>query len=353
MQKISRTRAWWLAGAMLVLGWLALSVAGSRQAESDLKAVAWYPLADGLGMRLSNLQHRAGWLWSSGTVDVSLESACGGAPAQSKPVTARVAYKWSHLPLPTSRMRFKWKAEALGGNESLLDDLFGSQGVLEGSGSVSLGGELRSRFKLPELSWRYADKALQITPSRGEFTVGGQETSLEWKTDRLVVREPASALELERVGVKMRLNRQAGSGGLDLVVDHLGAGDMQADGARLAATAQLQGEKLDARLDASLRMLQAAGRAMNGQVLEARVRGVDAAAAQLLFERSLRNCAPDARADERMRDVSQRLLDGRLAAGVFAMNGQAQEAPSLRALLADARNWVDALPSGPSDAVAQ
>ena len=65
-----------------------------------------------------------------------------------------MAYRISHLPLPSGLARFDWVATPIGEAAEELIALIGPNSTIAGSGKVALQGEISSDFAIPELTRR-------------------------------------------------------------------------------------------------------------------------------------------------------------------------------------------------------
>jgi Flp pilus assembly protein TadD/uncharacterized protein YdgA (DUF945 family) len=314
-----------VAVAAVAGAWLAASVYGAHRAESEIRALVQRPAAAG-GPRLSHLQHERGFLSSRGSVQVQLQGQCDGSAQVPDSAALQVNYQLSHAILPTSLMRLDWTLKPLGEAGEAFAKAFGAQTSLQGSGALSLGGELSSSLTLPELQLRDGPRAVQMSPTTGSLRWGAQSMAAQWKTERLVIRGGGHALEAQQIAVDIDLkNRHRGIGTVAFGIDRLATGEGSAEGFKLMGEATEQGERVNMRFTPSLKRLSAAGQTAQDLALELAAKDLHAPSLEVIGKILGEACSLDnTTADEqkRLRDAVRTLVSQGFSLGIEKLAGK-------------------------------
>nr|WP_315464995.1 DUF945 family protein [uncultured Rhodoferax sp.] len=315
-----------LAGTALVLaaGVSALPWLSSHMLSTGLQALA-IEHAKG-DLRIRHLAHQAGWLSSSGTLDLEWHAQC--AEDAEGPAMVHVQYHARHVPDWNGWMRLDWSAapagEASGGVKQLLRG-----GRLTGTGVAGLDGSFRTDMQLPALGMVVHGETLQATPSAGRMELGKTALRLDWMLERVAWQGPGKSLEAQRVALSLDLkNRAAGTGRATLDMDSLRTADITLHGLRLSSETTERADRLDAKVTQSVRSAQFLGQNLQDLVLEAEVKGLHTASVQTLSQVYSERCAlQSATADDKqqMRAAVKKLLLAGFSVGIPKLQGGNRE----------------------------
>ena len=316
------------AVALAAAGWVGAGVWAGVQAEKALQA-ALQPAAAAQAWRLSQLKHDRGWLSSSGTVEVTWQPGCASAPGADEPVTLKLAYQLSHLPLPQALLRAQWQATPTGDGVDAFEALFGRGASLQGQAAVSPAGAWRTDMQLPAVALRRAGEAVEIAPSTGFLKVDGKALAFGWTMERAVMRGNGQAVEMKDLALDLDLrNRHLGTGSMDLRVGTMSAGFGQLDGLSLRSQASEQGDRLDMSFTPSVKRVQAAGRTLRDLTMELAVQGLDTRSVETLSTTFEASCGFDsltAAEGGRARQALVTLLTRGFSMGIAKLSGQSDE----------------------------
>lgn len=315
---------------VVALAWAGAGVVAGHRTEDALKALAQQPASPQAPLRLVKLTHDRGLLQSKGEADVSWSPGCEAEAGADAPLTMRVTYTVSHLPLPQALVRFDWQAHPTGEAEAALKAVFGSAATtLTGQGSVSPTGAIRTDMSLPELSVQKSGEAVQIAASRGFLSVNGPALGFGWKVDRAVVRGGGQAVEMKDVALDMDLrNRALGTGTASVSVGQLSAGFGTMEGLSLKSEALENGDRLDVKVSPTLRRVQASGQVVENLALEFAVQGLDTRSIETMSTVFSASCGlKSATADEqeRFRKAFNTLMVRGFSVGIPKLAAKAAE----------------------------
>lgn len=320
-------------GGVVVAGvaaaWVGAGVWIGQRLEGELQAWQAQPAGPGTAVRLTGLQHQRGLLSSSGQATVRLEPGCDAAEGQDEPLTLTLNYRASHLPWPTSVVRFDWQLRPAGETAREFAQVFGDAAQLSGHGSVSAGGALRTEMSVPALSVRRAGSALRVAASSGTLSVDGKAVGFGWRWPQVTARGDGQAVEMKDVALDMDLsNRFLGTGQAQLSVATLSTGLGQVDGMTLRTEARENGDRLDMSLRPAVARIVAGGQTVEGLALELHVKGLDTRSVETLTTTFSASCGLQAlTADEagRVREAVLTLLTRGFSAGIGQLTGRSRE----------------------------
>jgi hypothetical protein len=318
----------WAGGAALVvlaLGAAAVPWYGGRALHAELRALA-VAHADG-DFRIARLEHRPGWLYSSGSMDLEWRSHCADASDAAGPVVVRVEYAARHMPDRHSLTRMEWTAAATERTGALGDWL--RAGTLSGSGSAGYDGTLRTDMRLPEMQFKSGGNTLQVAPSSGSLVVGGAAVTLGWNLPRMQLRERGQSWQAEQLALKFdALNNTLGTGTLALDIGHLQGRSFTAKGVHFSTETQGESDRLNTRVTQSLKELKAAGLTVADVRLQAEVNQLHAPSLQTVRQLFGDTCGLRKATDterEQMRTAVQALLVAGLSVGISKLEARTQD----------------------------
>ncbi len=277
---------------------------------------------------LRNLQHRAGYLSSTGSVDVVLRDRCHDAdePADT---TFHVEYEAQHVPTPGAANRFAWRLKPTGDAAPMFQKLFGSDTPLSGKGQVSWGGLIKSDMSLPAMAHSAGGERIEADASQGSIAMGGKALQFDWKLERAVLRGAGHAVELKQLGVNLDLsNRQRGIGEMSLRLGSISTAEASAEGYLLKSSTSQHGDKIDSTFTQSLQRLQLGDQEIKDLALEATLKGLHAQSVETLTTVLGSSCGVETLTrDEsiQVRKALQTLLASGLSGGITKLSGQGKQ----------------------------
>lgn len=309
------------AVAVAALPWFS-----SRALDKQLADMAAKPSGQS-DIILRNLQHKAGYLSSSGTVDVVLRDRCHESDAGGN-TTFRVSYEAHHFPTPTAATRFDWKLTPTGDASAAFAKVFGTDSPLSGQGAVSWRGMVQSEMRLPAISYGSEGSRFETEPSQGRIAANDKALQFNWNLDRAVLRGHGRALELKQLSIDMDLqDRHRGIGDMALRIATFGTQDASGEGFELKSVASEHDGRIDSTFTQSLKRVQFADQNLQDLVLEASLKGLHAASVETLTTVLSNSCGMDTLTrDEstRVRDAIKTLLSSGMTAGINKLSGKGQ-----------------------------
>ena len=306
-----------IGGAVLltVAGWLGSAAYVGSQTEAALQSLKAAAPDDGASFRLTRLDHQRGWFSSSGTADIALSDDCSAANGSdaSGPL-AKVAYRISHLPLPSGLARFDWVATPIGEAAEELIALIGPNSTIAGSGKVALQGEISSDFAIPELTRRSI--GLKASASAGTVRLDRKTIFLDWKLDRLTMRSAGQTAQVNGLSMSIDLHdRQLGTGSYGVDIDKLSLRDGTVEGLSLLTKAVVRDDRFDTSVATKVRQLDVGSESIRNLQFDFAVTDLDATSAQVLNQVFRASCGfQQMTADEQSR--TRQALGSMLARGM-------------------------------------
>jgi len=314
-------------GAIAIAGLAALPWYSSRTLDQRMAEMAGKssPHED---VMLRNLQHRAGYLSSKGSVDVVLRDRCQ-TDGEASDTTFHVEYEAQHLPTPTAANRFDWRLQPTGDTAPVFKKLFGSDTALSGQGQITWSGLVRSDLHLPAMAYATPGGRLEADPSQGRIAFGGKALQFDWQMERAVLRGAGHALEVKQLGVNLDLsNRQRGIGEVALRVGGLSTAEASAEGYVLKSVTSEHGDKLDSVFSQTLSRVQFADQEVKDVVLEASLKGMHAQSVETLTTVLGSSCGIETLTrDEsaKVRQAVQTLLASGMNGGITKLSGKGKQ----------------------------
>jgi len=314
-------------GAIAIAGLAALPWYSSRTLDQRMAEMAGKssPHED---VMLRNLQHRAGYLSSKGSVDVVLRDRCQ-TDGEAADTTFHVEYEAQHLPTPTAANRFDWRLQPTGETAPVFKKLFGSDTALSGQGQITWTGLVRSDLHLPAMAYATPGGRLEADPSQGRIAFGGKALQFDWQMQRAVLRGAGHALEVKQLGVNLDLsNRQRGIGEVALRVGGLSTAEASAEGYVLKSVTSEHGDKLDSVFSQTLSRVQFADQEVKDIVLEASLKGMHAQSVETLTTVLGSSCGIETLTrDEsaKVRQAVQTLLASGMNGGITKLSGKGKQ----------------------------
>ncbi len=323
--KRNRTIAAAATGTVALIGavWIGGGVYAGKTAEAELRRLVAESMAS-KSYRLTNLNHRGGFLGTDGSSDLSLIDECedpGAAPYFS----AKINYQFSNLIMPTSLARFEWTVEATGEAKAAFEKLFGGEAKLEGKGTVGFTGHLRSDMDLPEMKWANSGALVKVSSSTGVIDSGKDTLALDWTTSKISMRGNGEAFEAEGLGMQMDLTSvKRGLGSFSLSLDKLATGMGSAEGMMFASEVIAKGDRIDMTMTPSVKSISGGGKNLKDLVVQIAINGLHAGSIEHLIALSqsscnFRNLTQDEQ--KQMRASVQTLLFGGFSAGIQKISG--------------------------------
>ena len=266
---------------LMVAGWLGSAAYVGSQTEASLQSLKAAAPHDGASFQLTRLDHRRGWLSSSGTADIALTDDCSDTGSDAPDPIATVQYRIAHLPLPSGLARFDWVATPIGDATEALSALIGANANVSGSGRVAFQGEVSSNFAIPELIRR--STGLKASASTGNFRLDRKTFFLDWRLDRLTMRSSAQPAEMNGLSLSIDLqDRQLGTGAYSVDIDKLSLRDGTVEGLSLLTKAMIRDDRFDTTVISKARRLNVGNESLKNLQLEFAVTDLDAASTQVL-----------------------------------------------------------------------
>jgi hypothetical protein len=315
-----------LAGSALVItaGALAVPWYSSRMLAAGLQELA---LEHSKGdLRIRNLAHEAGWLSSSGALDLEWHNQC--AEDAEGPTVVHLEYRARHVPDLKGLTRFDWSAAPAGEAATGVQQLLRG-GKLTGTGHAGFDGTFSTEMQLPELGMVANGETLQVTPSGGRMELGKTALRFDWVFERMALRGNGNALEAKHITLSLDLkNRTVGTGRAALDIESMSTTDVTLQGLRVSSETTERGDRLDSRVTESVRSAQFLGQNLKDLVLEAEVKGLHTASVQTLSKVFSESCGlQNATADEKlqMRTALKKLLLAGFSVGIPKLQGSGNE----------------------------
>jgi uncharacterized protein YdgA (DUF945 family) len=308
-------------------GWVGAGAYAGLQAETALQALA--QRGAGQTLRLSGLQHERGLLSSKGTVDLTWQPGCAGAPGEDAPATMRVSYTLSHLPMPGGMLRAHWQAAPTGEGAKAFQAVFGSGASLQGEAVAGLGGTWRTDMQLPAVALQKSGQAVQMPPSKGYLQVDGAALGLGWTLEKVTARGNGEALEMKDLVLAVDLkNRHLGTGTVELRVGTLSAGFGSLEGLSLKSEATEHGDRLDMSVTPTVKQVSAAGRTVRDVAMEMAIKGLDTQSVERLSSTFEASCGFDsltAQESTQVRDAIMTVLSRGFSMGIERLVAKADD----------------------------
>jgi hypothetical protein len=316
------------ATALAVGAWAGTGVYLGVQAHDSLQRLAAPPSAKtDSAWRISQMQHQRGLFQSSGQFLLAYSPACASQPGKDDSTTLQVSYTLSHLPSPGGAARFQWQLTPQGDAAQTFKTLFGAASALNGQGSVSLTGVVRTDMNLPGVTRRQSGQALEITPSSGSLEMNGQQLAMQWRTDRLVMRGNGQAYDLQGIALDLTLDdRSKGTGSGSLKVARSNASLGTLEGLDLSVEAREKGDRLHMNFTPSLRKLEVGTQVLTDLRMQWALNGLHTASAERLVQLLEDSCGLESMtADESKAaaQAAQALLAKGFTFGMSKLTGKA------------------------------
>lgn len=310
------------AAALLLAGlWLACGIGSGYFVEAKLETLEAQATGQAQ-VRVVDLVHERGLLSSQGRMELRLDEPCATTPSQ---YAAVVDYQIAHALLPGSLARFEWTLRLTGRGRDERPVKLENADRLHGAGKVSLGGQLSSSIRLPEISILSAGTAFELAPLTGSISLGGKALGIDLNADRMVVRGGGQALELRTVQVRIDLrDRDRGIGRVGLTVEGVASSAVVVEGLAMLIDAVEHGDLVDVRMSTGMRFMQVAGVVARELGIEFAVRDLHAASVETIQRFARETCLTQNIAlEERrtFRDALKTLLDRGLSVGITKVAG--------------------------------
>lgn len=295
---------------------------------------------------LREVQHERGFFSSSGQVTAVYAPACSGQTEQ--PLELGLSYTIEHLPSPQAPARFSWRLTPQGEAAHAFKTLFGSASALQGQGTLSYAGALRSHLELPAVAVRRNGQTLEMTPTTGQLEVKDQTLRLETSVERMAVRGRGQAMVIEGLALGLdvdELRKGTGSAHFKMGQASTSAGSLE--GLELKVQAREQGDRMNMDWTASLRKIEAVGQVLTDLRMQWALHGLHTASVQSMIELVQDSCGLQALTEAESQKAAEALhtlwvkglsfgmpvltgkaADGRLE-GAFKVELQAAQTPSL------------------------
>ncbi|MEY2631866.1 MAG: hypothetical protein RIR00_520, partial [Pseudomonadota bacterium] len=255
-------------------------------------------------LKVSALDHHAGWFNSSGSLQISLSPACQDALEGRPTPTLQVDYQISHLPWLQKFSRFNWQAHTEGNGPWQVQTLYGW-------GHVNLLGRLHGEMLLPELRYRQGEESLQISASRISYALGGGSLDLDWQIERLLARQGSQQVDAQQVQLTADLdNRHIGVGKTELRLARLELPQWQFANLQLQSQGNEQRQKVNLQLQGKAGQVQHQGQQWQDVRLPVQIDGLAIDGLVALNNAGSRSCLfqqPDGAGQNRLQAQLQTL----------------------------------------------
>ncbi|TBO32384.1 DUF945 family protein [Aquabacterium lacunae] len=315
-------------GLMAIVGLSALAFGAlphfsSRAVDEHLRQLASTPDPKS-DVLLRNLQHTAGYLSSTGSVDVVVRDRCHTGDGDADTVW-RLDYEASHLPSFTASNRFHWSLKPQGEGAEVFKRVFGSDNPLQGDGQVRWTGAIHSDLSLPAMSYAAGGERLEGSPSKGKVSWHHKALQFQWQLDDVTLRGTGHAVQVKGLGIDLDLQHwQRGIGSMGLKVQEISSQTATATGLEFRSITLEKNDRLDSTLTQRLSRVQWAGQELKDMVLEASVQGLHAASVETLTTVMGSSCGVQALTREesqKVRQAVQTLLASGMKAGITRLSG--------------------------------
>lgn len=269
------------AGAIALVaiggGWLGATAWSSHSAESALKALVQSTATSSL--RVTKLEHRAGFMQSTGRAEVALIDRCGRIGGSREGLVAvAIEYRMSHAVTPTSLARFDWTMQPAGALAATFGKAFVDASRLSGAGTVDLAGGVESSLALPAIRWVGDGGTLDASASSGRIAFGAKDLRITWNTDRLVARMHGRSMEVQAVAFDAHAtDRVRGLGTTSVSIGRIETAGGSVVGLRLASDVVERGDRIDADFRPELKSATFAGESVSDLALHFGVHGLHGA----------------------------------------------------------------------------
>ena len=312
------------AGAFaLGAAWLGASYYSSSRIDADLKAFAALPSAQ-TGVRIVDLQHKAGFPTSTGTVRFQPQINNPAVSPGDVPVI-EASYSLSHLLMPTSAARLTWTVKPTGMVDSILTMVLGSPLQIKGDGRLTYGGGIDTTFALPEIAVSQDGMNVNSAPMTGHLAASGKAMEFGLALSKLAVKGNGDALDLANLAIDIDLEDiTQGLGSTSLSFDKFSATDGSAEGYRHLTEVSRKGDEIEISNSDKLDKLVVAGQTLSDLELKLAIGKLDAASlleiSTLASETDgLQTMTPDQ--NTRLRKSLRTLVAKGVSIGIPALSG--------------------------------
>ena len=316
-------------GAVVVLAaaiGLAAPWYSSQRMESELHALVAESTQGDFVLR--NLNHQAGWMSSTGSLDVVLRSACA-RESGAEPVAVRVDYAAKHWLTPQGLGQFSWSAAPAGSAGEAAARVLGKDAKLTGDGMVTYAGLIKTSMVLPEIQVSGEGETLQVTPSTGSLVAGGGRLQFDWTVDQVVMRGQGNAVEAKQLSVAVNLkNRMLGTGTVALRAESISTGAFMLEGLSLSSDMRELGDRLNAQVTQSVRTAQFMGQTLKNMTVESTFNGLHSTSVLTISKAFSETCGFQSMTlseSQQVRDAVRTLLNKGMTFGISKLHGSGNQ----------------------------
>ena len=318
----------WVAGAVALGAAVAVPTWTSRQVSHELQAWASQTPQQG-DIQLRNLQHKAGWLESTGTAELVMRSRCSEDAAEQAGLQVQVSYRVNHLPSLGGLNAFSWKATPQGEAAQAFKALFGTEDALSGQGHLTWSRQVRSEVSLPAISLAQGGGTVEASPSRGVLTAGGQRVAFALEVQDAQVRSDGFVARVQGMAFSMDLdNWHRGTGEVALKVRQLSTRDTTLEGLSLVSSTHEQAGKLDSVMRNHLDRLVAGKQELKNLAFDIGMKGMHAASVEKLTTLFSQSCGVHRMTQserQTLRDALRSLLAQGMSLHVEQLKGESAQ----------------------------
>lgn len=265
------------AGAVaLGAAWVGASYYASSRIDAEMKAFAGLP-SEQTGVRIVDLQHKAGFPTSTGTVRFQPRLNDASIKPADIPVI-EASYSLSHFLMPTSAARISWTVKPTGMVDSILTMVLGSSLQIKGDGSLTYGGGISTDFTIPEIAVSQDGMNVSVPPTTGHVAVDDKALDFALTLAKATASGNGEAIELGNLEIDVDIHdRVQGLGSTSLSFDKFSATDGSAEGFSHITEVTRKGDAIEITNTDSLRKLSVAGQTLSDLKLELAIGKLDAA----------------------------------------------------------------------------
>ncbi len=312
------------AGAFaLGAAWLGASYYSSSRIDAEIKAFAALPSAQ-TGVRIVDLQHKAGFPTSTGTVRFQPQINDPSVAPGDVPII-EASYSLSHLLMPTSAARVTWTLKPTGMVDSILTMVLGSPLQIKGDGRLTYGGGIDTKFALPEIAVSQDGMNINSAPVTGHLAAAGKALEFGLALDKLSASGNGETVNLTKLALDLDVaDRTQGLGTTSLTFDKFSATDGSAEGYRHLTEVSRKGDEIEISNSDTLDKLVVAGQTLSDLELKLAIGKLDAASlleiSTLASETDgLQTMTPDQ--NTRLRKSLRTLVAKGVSIGIPALSG--------------------------------
>ena len=228
MVKIGSAAA--ITAVILAGAWTATGIMTMREVKKALENISDQPL-NLLPVRLTNLDHREGFLSAHGSMEIRLAADALPLAIPAKPILlGKIQYDVNTMPTPSAPCQFHWSYHP---NEKLLDSVGAAADSfhIDGNGHTGWNGDIVSTFGNKPYTLSLGDSRMTIGTLDGHIFLHNSRFQIEEHLDKIEANDSHEQIVLNSLTFSAALDDiYNDTGSIQLAIDKMASSEGEIQG---------------------------------------------------------------------------------------------------------------------------